>query len=350
MRHSRRQFLPLATSVAVLPATPRTTAAQQGAATQTPLEPLVWPVVTKVPPEVRTFAGHANTVPDIIGRFGMPASLVIFTEGNHLMVLQSEDIFGAFPAWAKSQPQYADLNLDNVIIVTVPQPIVVQTIRTGAIALGNLTLDFSRASGYYPDIVMGGRAPLQALRQDGIIEPQVRTFSKNRGRALVVRKGNPLGINGLEDVARTGARLAQADMVEAAGRAGNIAAVEALVGKTVADAVFANELKHFPGRLGITHRDVPEALARGYADVGLTQYHLISYWVRTFPNHFELVPITGAERFPVRIGFARIIDPPRPRTLKAFDEFFFRRAKDIYPRYDFARMSDEEYGAPMALD
>jgi hypothetical protein len=350
MRHSRRQFLPLATSVAVLPVTPGTTAAQQGAAAQTPLEPLVWPVVTKVPPEVRTFARHANTVPDIVGRFGTPASLVIFTEGNHLMVLHSEDILGAFPAWAKSQPPYADLNLDNVIIVTVPQPIVVQTIRTGAIALGNLTLDFSRASGYYPDVVMGGRAPLQALRQVGVIEPQVRTFSKNRGRALVVRKGNPLGINGLEDVARTGARLAQADMVEAAGRAGNIAAVEALVGKTVADGVFAKELKHFPGRLGITHRDVPEALARGYADVGLTQYHLVSYWARTFPNHFELVPITGSERFPVRIGFARIIDPPRPRALKAFDEFFFSRAKDIYPRYDFARMSDEEYGAPMALD
>jgi hypothetical protein len=78
-------------------------------------------------------------------------------------------------------------------------------------------------------------------------------------------------------------------------------------------------------------------LRRGLlALVGLTQYHLISYWVRTFPNHFELVPTTGAERFPVRIGFARIIDPPRPHALKAFDEFFFSRAKDIYPRYHFA--------------
>jgi hypothetical protein len=59
---------------------------------------------------------------------------------------------------------------------------------------------------------------------------------------------------------------------------------------------------------------------------------------------------TGAERFPVRIGFARIIDPLRPRALKAFDEFFFGRARDVYPRYDFARMTDEEYGASMALD
>src|SRR5215467_6580572 len=130
-------------------------------------------------------------------------------------------------------------------------------------------------------------------------------------------------------------------MVEAAARAGNIAAVEALVGKSVADAVFAHEVGHFPGRLGITHRDVPEALARGYADVGLTQYHLISYWARTFPNHFQLVPISGAERFPVSIGFAQIANPLRPRALKAFDEFFFSRARDVYPRYDFARTTDE---------
>jgi len=350
MKPPRRRLLRLAAGAAVLPVTPQITSAQQRAAGQTPLEPLIWPVVTKVPPEVRTFAGHSDTVPDIVGRFGAPASLVIFTEGNHLMVLHSEDIVGAFPAWAKSQSQYADLNLDNVILLTLPQPIVVQTIRTGAIALGNVILDFSRTSGYYPDIVMGGPVPLRALRKLGVVEPQARTFSKNRGRALVVRKGNPLGINGLADVARTGARLAQADMVEAAARAGNIAAVEALVGKSASDAVFAHEVKEFPGRLGITHRDVPEALARGYADVGLTQYHLISYWVRTFPNHFELVPITGAERFPLKIGLARITDPLRPRALEAFEDFFFGRARDVYPRYDFARMSDEEYGSPMALD
>jgi len=73
------------------------------------------------------------------------------------------------------------------------------------------------------------------------------------------------------------------------------------------------------GRLGVTHRDVPEMIARGYAEVGLTQYHLISYWVRTFPNHFELVPIEGAERFSVKIAFGRVIDPLRPRARDAFE-------------------------------
>src|SRR5215831_14320700 len=130
----------------------------------TPAEPLVWPVVTKLPPDICSFAGHTDTVPDIVGRIGTPAGLVIFTEGNHLMVLLSDDIIGAFPSWAKSQPQYADLDLDNIVVVTVPQPIVVQMMRTGGIALGNLMLEVSRKSGFYPDVVMAGPEPLRQAK------------------------------------------------------------------------------------------------------------------------------------------------------------------------------------------
>ena len=345
---NRRVFLGSALTAVALSQTRVARAAEQKSAAQT-AEPLVWPVITRQA-GIRSFDGHTDTVLDIIGRIGIAPSLVIFSEGNHLMALLSEEIVGAFSTWAKAQPQYADLNLDNVVVVTMPQPIVVQMVRTGAVALGSLTLDMSRASGLYPDIVMGGPAPLQELRKLGVFEPQARYFSKNRGRALLVRKGNPLGIHGLADVARTEARVAQADEVEAGARAGNRAAIEGLIGKAGADAFFAKEVEHFPGRLGITHRDVPEMLARGYADVGLTQYHLISYWTRTFPNHFELAPIAGAERFPAQIAFGRIINPLRPRALKAFEEFFFARARDIYPRHDFARMSDDEYGAALALD
>jgi len=56
-------------------------------------EPLVWPIVTKLPAGVRSFVGHANTVLDVIGE---PPSLVIFTDGNHLMVLSNDKIVGAF--------------------------------------------------------------------------------------------------------------------------------------------------------------------------------------------------------------------------------------------------------------
>jgi len=345
---NRRVFLRSALTAAALPQLGAASAAEEK--TAVPLSaPLVWPVITRQT-GIRSFAGHTDTVLDIVGRIGTPPSLVIYSEGNHLMALLSGEIVGAFPAWAKARPEYADLNLDNVVVVTLPQPIVVEIVRTGAIALGSLTLEMSRASGLYPDIVMGGPAPLQELRKLGVLEAQARYFSRNRGRALLVRKGNPLGVHGLADVARTGARVAQADAVEAGARAGNRAAIEGLVGKSAADAFFAREVEHFPGRLGITHRDVPEMIARGYADVGLTQYHLISYWTRIFPNHFELVPIAGAERFPVKIAFSRVVNPEHPRPLKAFEEFFFSRARDVYPRYDFAYMADDEYGAVLALD
>src|SRR6266849_2991938 len=297
----------------------------QNAVSQTPPGPLVWPVVTRLQPGIRSFAGHTDTVPDIVGRIGTPPSLAIFTEGNHLMALLSDDIVGAFPSWAKSQPQYADLDLANIVVVTLPQPVVVQMIRAGGIALGNLTLDVSRKSGFYPDIVMAGPDPLRQLRKLGVIERQARFFSKNLGPALP-------------------------DVQEAEARARYRAALDGLIGHSGADAFFAAEAPPFRGRIGIVHRDFPEMIARGYADVALTQYHLISYWTRIFPDHFELVPIPGAGQFFVKIALARTVDPLRRRAGKAFEEFFFSRAKEVYPRYDFAQMTDDEYGASLALD
>src|SRR5262249_54096671 len=144
---NRRVFLGSALTAVTLSQTRIGHPAVRKPTAQTP-EPLVWPVVTKPQPDLRLFVGHTDTVLDVVGRIGTPASLVIFTEGNHLMVLLSDDIVGTFPSWARSQPQYAALDLDNIVVVTVPQPTVVQMVRTGGIALGNLTLDVSRNSGF----------------------------------------------------------------------------------------------------------------------------------------------------------------------------------------------------------
>jgi hypothetical protein len=106
----------------------------------------------------------------------------------------------------------------------------------------------------------------------------------------------------------------------------------------------------FTGRLGIMHRDLPEMIARGYADVAFTWRHLVSYWARIFPSQFEFIEVRGAEPYFTQIAFGSVVDPLRPRALKAFDEFFFSRARDVYPQFDFARMNDKEYGATLALD
>jgi molybdate transport system substrate-binding protein len=311
-------------------------------------EPLVWPMVTKPRRGIPSFAGHTNTVLDVVGRIGKPASLVIFTEGNHLMVLSGDDIIGAFPSWAKSRPEYADLDLSNIVLVTLPQSILVQMIRTQEVALGNLALDVSRNSGFYPDIVMGYLEPLRELRELGVVGRQARFFSKNRGVALLVRKGNPRGITGLSDIVKAGTRIALPDTGDVRSRC--LAAADAVLGKSAADALLAADIAGFAGRLGIMHRDLPEMVARGYADVAFTWYHLASYWAQIFPDQFEFVAVPGAERFFAQIATAHVVDPLRPRAARAFDEFFFSRARDVYPRYGFARMDAPEFEAILALD
>jgi hypothetical protein len=213
------------------------TAMAQSPIDHAPPEPLVWPPLAKLPSGIRSFNGHTDTVLDVVGRIGAPPSLVIFTEGNHLMVLLGDDMIGAFPSWAKSQPQYADLDLDNVVVSTLPQPILVEAIRAGGIALGNLRLEVSRQSGLYPDIFMGYPEPLRQLHRSGVVEPQARFFCRNRGVMLLARKGNPLGIRGLSDVLRTGTRIALPDAGDV--RAQCRAAADVLLGKPAADTLFA---------------------------------------------------------------------------------------------------------------
>ena len=336
-----------AVAVAVGNATSVASATAESPIDHAPPEPLVWPALAKLPSGIRSFNGHTDTVLDVVGRLGAPPSLVIFTEGNHLMVLLSDDILGAFPSWARSQPRYADLDLDNIVVSTLPQPILVEAIRTGGIAVGNLTLEVSRRSGFYPDVFMGYPDPLRQLHQRGVIEPQARFFCRNRGVALLVRKGNPLGIQSLGDVPRAGTRIALPDAGDV--RAQCREAADTLLGKPGADALFTAEVHSFPGRLGIMHRDLPEMVARSYADVAFTWHHLVSYWARTFPNQFEAVAVAGAEPFFTEIALARAIDPPRMRALQAFDEFFFIRAKDVYPRYEFATMKNDEFGKTLVL-
>ena len=219
-------------------------------------------------------------------------------------------------------------------------------IRSGGVALGNLTLEVGRSSGFYPDIFMGYPEPLRQLHQMGVIEQQARFFCKNRGVALLIPKGNPRGIQGLADVVRTGTRIALPDSGDV--RAKCLDAAGELLGKPAPDALLAAETT-FPGRLGIMHRDLPEMVARGYADVAFTWYHLVSYWARIFPNQFGFVAVSGAEPFFTQIALARVNNPLRSDAMKAFDEFFFSRARDVYPRHDFAHMNDNEFGATLAL-
>jgi hypothetical protein len=149
-----------------------------------------------VPGGIPALDGFTDTVPDIVGRLGVPIDLAIFTEGNHFPVLLGGEIIVPFRSWARRQPRYAALALDNIVVVTLPQSMIVAILLGGGLALGNMTLAVSRASGFYPDIVMSGAAPLARLRQAAVVAGEARVFARNRGLSLLVAAGNPLAIRG----------------------------------------------------------------------------------------------------------------------------------------------------------
>jgi accessory colonization factor AcfC len=311
---------------------------------------VVWKVMGPVSADVPMLDGHTDTVPDILGRLGVPIDLAIFTEGNHFPALLGGEIIEPFRAWTRAQAQYAGLSLGNIVVVTLPQPMIVGMLMGGAVSLGNLTIEVSRASGFYPDIVMAGAAPLAQLHKASIVGGEARVFARNRGLSLLVAAGNPLAVNGLEDLARPEIRVVMASASEPGARRQYITAVDALIGEEMTRSVLSRETVTFPGRLGIQHRDVLQAIASRCADIGIIYHHLARYFAAAYPQLCAMVTVPGAERFASTIAMIAASDPPRATAAKAFAEFFFGLAREVYPRYGFAALSEAEFGAPVKLD
>jgi ABC-type Fe3+ transport system substrate-binding protein len=220
----------------------------------------------------------------------------------------------------------------------------------GGLSLGNLTIEASRASGFFPDIVMGGAEPLTQLRKASLVGAEARVFARNRGLSLLVTAGNPNHIQNLEDLARRAIRVVMASESEPGARHQYISALEALIGQEATKSILSRETTTFPGRLGIQHRDVLQAIAGREADVGIIFHHLARYFAATYPALCALVTVPGAEKFSSTIAMAEIIDPLRAPAAKAFSEFFLGVAREVYPRYGFATMTEAEYGATIRLE
>ena len=310
----------------------------------------VWQPMVPSPADVPALNGHTDTIPDIVGRLGSRIDLAIFTEGNHFPALLGGGIIDAFRSWAKSHPDYAAVPLDNIVVVTLPQPMIVGMLLRHAISFGNLTLDVSRTSGFFPDIVMAGATALKALFKAAMVEGKARLFARNRGPALVIPAGNPLGVHGLGDVARrSDLRIVMASTSEPGARSQYIAALEGLLGRQPTQVILARETVSFTGRLGIQHRDVPYAVASRAAHVGIIYAHLAQYYAATFPQIFAKVMVPGAEQFSSTIAMVRSVDSLRAAGGKAFSEYFLDAARDVYPRHGFATMDAEEFGEEIAL-
>src|SRR5262245_30554880 len=103
--------------------------------------------------------GLTDTLPDFVGPLDGSAELTIFTEGNHYPVLLPL-VFDAFPAWCRTTGA-CEVDAGKILIVTLPQPMVVDMLLKGGVRLGNAIIPVGRDQHVFPDLVMGGPAPLR---------------------------------------------------------------------------------------------------------------------------------------------------------------------------------------------
>ena len=220
---------------------------------------------------------------------GDPASaqLVVFSDGNHHMALAE-----CVEAFVRRNP-----GLHEVFYTTTPPSVYLAWMRTGELTLGNLTLRVR------PHVVIGPKDVVERLHAEGETGVPV-AFARSRGNAYLVRAGNPKGIRGVADLLRPDVIPFMSNPETEAASYGvyreTVLAMARVRGLDV--GALERRLSGEAGKAGeagegggivfgerIHHREAPQALADGRADVAMVYYHLALRYMRVFPGEFEMV-------------------------------------------------------------
>jgi hypothetical protein len=122
---------------------------------------------------------------------------------------------------------------------------------------------------------------------------------QSRGNVMLVRKGNPKNIQTVADLLREDVRLFISNPV--AEKASYEVYEQSLLGIAEEENISLDTIKDLLGgttdRLitgkRIHHREAPQCLFDDKADVAVVYYHLALRYTRIFPEHFEIVPLSG---------------------------------------------------------
>lgn len=206
------------------------------------------------------------------------AQLHVFSDGNHHMALEE-----ALKTFLTQNPRAAD-----VFYATTPPRVIVEALRAGTIRIGNLLLPAK------PHVFISPPKVLDSLVAEGHMRTH-RPFAANLGVALLVGKGNPKNIRGIADLARGEVRVFLSNPVT----------------ETVSHEAYAATLRKVADRDGVKldildpgsknprviygesihHREAPQCVACGRADVAVVYHHLALRYVRIFPTLFEMIAL-----------------------------------------------------------
>lgn len=247
---------------------------------------LPWPAETPFP--AQDIPEWHQTGSNLILDFhGDPAraALVIFSDGNHHMALEESIL--------RFQEERSDLG--GIFYATTPPGPVLTLLRENGLRLGNFILSVR------PHVFISPPAVLDTLVGEGYMEGHV-PFVENRGNVLLVRRTNPKGIRGVEDLAREDVRIFLSNpRTEEVSYKCYVATVVDMAARRGINLSFLAQDNDSPRVIHgecIHHREAPQALACDRADVAVLFYHLALRYTRIFADHFEMVPLPGSPGHP----------------------------------------------------
>lgn len=251
---------------------------------------LDWPYEGARPPETVAASGagylvhrQSNLVLDLHGD-PQAANLVVFSDGNHHMALEM-----ACRAFYEANPDVGD-----IFYTTTPPAPLIAALDAGQIRLGNLLVTVK------PHVFIGPADVIGKLAEGGKVSAG-RPFAKSRGCALLVRRGNPLGISGVADLFRPDVRLCcsnpETEKASFTVYANTLSALATAERDPDDGEAVVRLMMGAGGRTAhsqvIHHREVPELLATDRADVAPVYHHLALRYRRIFPDVFDIVPLIG---------------------------------------------------------
>jgi ABC-type molybdate transport system substrate-binding protein len=267
-----------------------------------------------------TVPGLENA-PDIHGDINDP-QLVIFFAGNQYMLVTR-----LMNDFMKANPEY-----QHVVAFTFPPGRLITSIERGqGILLGNMRISLK------PDILAAGQGSMKALQDKHHWFERTEVYAKNK-LAIMVYKGNPKHVSGLNSLAEPKLRLCMPNPEwEGIAKRAIMPALKETGGEALVDTVYKQKVATGTTFLThIHHRETPIRIMENQCDAGVVWYTEAYFHDRTMHHPISTVTIPDQDNKIVNYTAGLMQNAPHPTAAKAFMNFLTSPAgQAVYKDYRF---------------
>ena len=219
------------------------------------------------------------------------SELCVFSDGNHHMALeQGLNVFRI------------QQNIESIFYCTTPPKVYLDWLKAGSIRLGNLCLSIQ------PDLIIGPSDIIECQKSAGLIS-RLSIFAASQGISLLVKKGNPKNITRINDLFRKDIRIFLSNPVTE--QASHSFYRQSILDQAKAAGITHTQIAQLFDHAGqiyfgqlIHHREAPQAIVDGQADVAVVYRHLALRYCRIFADIFDAVALTEANTTTDETGYA----------------------------------------------